>query len=74
MASIASLDAQSEDLVTGIRGMTGQMESRVKTLAIREKSFKERTEVAKDRILIARRKIQAMHEQRAAKVWFCFIY
>ena len=68
MASIASLDAQSENLVTGMRGMTAQMESRVKTLAIREKSFKERTEVAKDRILNARRKIQAMHEQRAAKV------
>lgn len=68
MAGIASLDAQSENLVTGIRGMTGQMESRVKTLAIREKSFKERTEVAKDRILTARRNIQAMHGQRSEKV------
>lgn len=52
---------------TDLRGVSAAMDAKCKTHEMREKSFKERTQKARDRIVEARRKLSIMHEKRADK-------
>lgn len=54
-------------LITDLRGISATMDTKCKAHEMKEKAYIERTQLAKDRILEARRKINLMHEKRSEK-------